>query len=72
MNGTCGVLGLTAGGHRLWAHRSYKATCQMRIILGIFQTIAYQVRFSTKYRQLLNNSYAYGKPTALNEVEIGS
>ncbi|PNF17902.1 Acyl-CoA Delta(11) desaturase [Cryptotermes secundus] len=39
---SCGGLGITAGAHRLWAHRSYKATWQLRIILGIFQTIAFQ------------------------------
>jgi stearoyl-CoA desaturase (delta-9 desaturase) len=41
-----GGLGITAGAHRLWAHRSYKATWQLRIILSIFQTIAFQVYVS--------------------------
>ncbi|XP_069699831.1 acyl-CoA Delta-9 desaturase-like isoform X2 [Periplaneta americana] len=39
---TCGCVGITAGAHRLWSHRSYKATWQLKIILGIFQTIAFQ------------------------------
>ncbi|XP_076174910.1 acyl-CoA Delta-9 desaturase isoform X2 [Ptiloglossa arizonensis] len=36
------ALGITAGAHRLWAHRSYKAKWPLRVILMIFQTIAFQ------------------------------
>ncbi|KAH8294978.1 hypothetical protein KR018_004870 [Drosophila ironensis] len=35
-------LGITAGAHRLWAHRSYKAKWPLRLILMIFNTIAFQ------------------------------
>ncbi|KAK7866594.1 hypothetical protein R5R35_010429 [Gryllus longicercus] len=35
-------LGITAGAHRLWAHRSYKATWPLRFFLMICQTIAFQ------------------------------
>lgn len=35
-------LGITAGAHRLWAHRSYKANFPLRVILMIFNTIAFQ------------------------------
>ncbi|XP_059611867.1 acyl-CoA Delta-9 desaturase-like isoform X2 [Phlebotomus argentipes] len=35
-------LGITAGAHRLWAHRSYKAKLPLRILLAIFNTIAFQ------------------------------
>lgn len=35
-------LGITAGAHRLWAHRSYKAKTPLRIILAVFQTMALQ------------------------------
>ncbi|XP_012276446.1 acyl-CoA Delta(11) desaturase isoform X1 [Orussus abietinus] len=38
----CTGLGITAGAHRLWAHRSYKAKWQLRLILMIFNTIAFQ------------------------------
>lgn len=38
----CGALGITAGAHRLWAHRTYKAKMPLRILLGIFQTLALQ------------------------------
>lgn len=37
-----GGLGITAGAHRLWAHRTYKATLPVRLLLGLFQTIAAQ------------------------------
>lgn len=37
-----GGLGITAGAHRLWAHRTYKAKLPLRILLAIFQTIAVQ------------------------------
>ena len=40
-----GGLGITAGAHRLWAHRTYKAKLPLRIFLGIGQTVALQVCF---------------------------
>ncbi|EZA51020.1 hypothetical protein DMN91_003161 [Ooceraea biroi] len=36
------AVGVTGGAHRLWAHRSYKAKWPLRIILMIFQTMAFQ------------------------------
>lgn len=38
-----GLVGITAGAHRLWTHKSYKAKWPMRVILMICQTIAFQV-----------------------------
>nr|ABX71628.1 acyl-CoA-delta9-desaturase [Lampronia capitella] len=38
----CSGLGITAGAHRLWAHKSYKAKLPLRILLTIFNTIAFQ------------------------------
>lgn len=35
-------LGITAGCHRLWSHRTYKAKLPLRILLGVFNTIAFQ------------------------------
>jgi stearoyl-CoA desaturase (Delta-9 desaturase) len=35
-------LGITAGVHRLWAHRSYNATLPYRILLMVFNSIANQ------------------------------
>ena len=37
-----GGLGITAGAHRLWAHRTYKAKTPLRILLAFFQTLAVQ------------------------------
>src|SRR5262249_47193955 len=38
-----GGLGITAGAHRLWSHRSYKANAPLRFILTVFNCIALQV-----------------------------
>ena len=35
-------LGITAGAHRLWAHRSYKATLPLRVFLMLVNSIANQ------------------------------
>eukprot|EP00116_Pleurobrachia_bachei_P011987 sb/3472249/ len=37
-----GGLGITAGAHRLWAHKSYKATPLLRTFLMLCQTLAGQ------------------------------
>lgn len=37
-------IGITAGAHRLWAHRSYKAKWPLQLLLMILNTIAFQVR----------------------------
>jgi stearoyl-CoA desaturase (delta-9 desaturase) len=37
-----GGLGITAGAHRLWAHRSYKAKLPLKLILVVFNTLAFQ------------------------------
>ncbi|XP_045768503.1 acyl-CoA Delta-9 desaturase [Maniola jurtina] len=34
------ILGVTIGSHRLWAHKTYKASTKLRIILMLFQTLA--------------------------------
>nr|AAL11496.1 acyl-CoA E11-desaturase [Epiphyas postvittana] len=36
------ILGITAGAHRLWTHRSYKATMPLQIILIIFNSLSFQ------------------------------
>lgn len=38
----CSGLGITAGAHRLWAHKSYKARLPLRVLLTVFNTIAFQ------------------------------
>lgn len=37
-----GGLGITAGAHRLWAHRSYKAKMPLRILLACLQSMAFE------------------------------
>ncbi|XP_020279096.1 acyl-CoA Delta(11) desaturase-like [Pseudomyrmex gracilis] len=47
------IIGTTAGSHRLWAHRAYKAKWPLRVILMIFQTLAYGhhiVQWSQEHR----------------------
>ena len=36
---TFGGLGVTAGAHRLWSHRSYKAKWPLRLLLAFQQTV---------------------------------
>ncbi|KFM61122.1 Acyl-CoA desaturase 1, partial [Stegodyphus mimosarum] len=40
--GNIGGLGITAGSHRLWSHRSYKARWPLRVLLCMFASIAAQ------------------------------
>ena len=35
-------LGITAGAHRLWSHKSYKAKWPLRVLLGLFNTMAFE------------------------------
>jgi hypothetical protein len=42
-----GILGITAGAHRLWSHRAYKATWQLRLVLMLLHTLAFQVGMSS-------------------------
>lgn len=37
-----GAFGITAGAHRLWAHKSYKAKWQLRLLLTVCNLIAFQ------------------------------
>nr|AAL99291.1 stearoyl-CoA desaturase [Chanos chanos] len=36
------ALGITAGAHRLWSHRSYKASMPLRIFLAVANSMAFQ------------------------------
>lgn len=42
-------IGITAGSHRLWAHRAYKAKLPMRALLASMQSAAFQVVLDTFY-----------------------
>lgn len=41
------ALGITAGAHRLWSHRTYKATLPLRVFLTIANSMAFQVSTSS-------------------------
>lgn len=41
----CIAMGITAGAHRLWSHRAYKAKWPLRFVLMLLQTTAFQVNF---------------------------
>jgi hypothetical protein len=45
-------IGVTAGAHRLWCHRSYKAKWPLRLLLCIFQTAAFQVQYISSGSQI--------------------
>lgn len=38
-----GIVGVTCGAHRLWAHQTYKANAFLRVFLMLCQTMAGQV-----------------------------
>ena len=48
-----GNLGITAGSHRLWSHRSYKAKWPLRVLLCAFASIAGQVNLSYLFSLLI-------------------
>lgn len=41
--GVLGLLSLTAGAHRLWSHRSYKARWPLRLLLVNLNFLIYEV-----------------------------
>lgn len=40
-----GIIGVTCGAHRLWAHKTYEANTSLRLFLMLCQTMAGQVSF---------------------------
>lgn len=42
--GGIGGFGITGGAHRLWSHRSYKATLPLQLILMFCYSVSGQVR----------------------------
>lgn len=51
-------LGITAGAHRLWSHKAYKATWQLRLLLTFLFTISGQVSWNAPH----NFSFLIGQP----------
>lgn len=41
------ALGITAGAHRLWSHRTYKASLPLRIFLAVANSMAFEVQKTT-------------------------
>jgi stearoyl-CoA desaturase (delta-9 desaturase) len=46
MYGYTGAVGVTAGAHRYWTHKSYKAKLPLRIIMAAFYLITGMVKSS--------------------------
>ncbi|KPI92675.1 Acyl-CoA Delta(11) desaturase [Papilio xuthus] len=64
-------LGITAGVHRLWSHRAYKATTPLRIILALLFTITGQ---STECHQAIGSARqtALGSLVSDSKANFGS
>lgn len=43
------ALGITAGAHRLWSHKSYKASTPLRVFLALANSMAFQVNKGKLY-----------------------
>lgn len=41
----CGAFGITAGAHRYWSHKSFKAKLPLKVILVFMQTVSFQVNY---------------------------
>jgi len=54
--GYSGALGVTAGVHRYWTHKSYKAKLPLRIILAVLYLITGMVK-SSKHLILTTRSF---------------
>ncbi|XP_063826669.1 acyl-CoA Delta(11) desaturase-like [Ostrinia nubilalis] len=64
-----GILGITAGAHRLWSHRSYKAKLPLQIILMLLNSIASQktaINWSREHRLHHKCSDTEGDPHNAN------
>lgn len=53
--GVLTTFGITGGAHRLWSHRSYRATWQLRLILMIFDSMSFQ---NSIYEWVRDHRYA--------------
>lgn len=66
--------GITAGAHRLWSHRSYKAKWPLRALLVFMFTIAGQVRIFSflfvvvDFLIIVNNSWIQKKKGTCNRI----
>lgn len=54
--GYLGAFGITAGAHRHWAHKAYKAKWPLKLILMICNTIAFQ---NSLYEWVRDHRYVF-------------
>lgn len=59
------ALGVTAGAHRLWSHRSYKASFPLRVFLALSNSMAFQVQKKKVYLFLVNMLFCENPPSIL-------
>lgn len=67
-----GSYGISSGAHRLFAHKTYKANMKMKIMMVIFQTIAFQnsvLEWVRDHRYFMN-SVINQKPVCIYEFFI--
>ena len=63
------AVGITAGAHRLWSHRSYKAKTPFRILLAIMNSAALQVILLFIYKYCRTRGRRYQIDNTNSEVE---
>lgn len=55
-----GIIGVTCGAHRLWAHRTYQADTMLKLFLMLCQTMAGQVNIHASYKLNQDTYASYG------------
>lgn len=56
-----GGLGITAGAHRLWSHRAYKAKTPLKILLMLQNCIAVQVHLQMNIYQKFHGFFSFAE-----------
>lgn len=64
---TMSGFGITAGAHRYWAHKAYKAKTPLRLLLAYMQTLAFQVSWFIELNAK-NNNFRY--MICMNSISI--
>uniref|UniRef100_A0A8D0VBE9 Stearoyl-CoA desaturase 5 n=1 Tax=Sus scrofa TaxID=9823 RepID=A0A8D0VBE9_PIG len=65
------ALGVTAGAHRLWSHRSYKAKLPLRIFLAVANSMAFQLDIMYWARKHINHHVFTRNTSAIHNVMGG-
>ena len=61
------ALGVTAGAHRLWSHRSYKASLPLKIFLATANSMSFQV---SKHSDAFSQTQDERRITVVKHVEV--